>query len=40
MSKKRMTVELRDPFVWPEVPEDLSAYVYPLSALLFHTGWC
>lgn len=27
-SEKRMTVELRDPFVWPEEPADLSKYVY------------
>ena len=26
-SLKRMTVELREPFVWPEAPEDLSPYV-------------
>ena len=25
--EKRMTVELRDPFVWPEEPKDLSPYV-------------
>lgn len=25
--EKRMTVELRDPFVWPEEPQDLSPYV-------------
>jgi large subunit ribosomal protein L23 len=23
-SKKRMTVEMREPFVWPEVPEDMT----------------
>lgn len=26
-SKKKMTIEMREPFVWPEVPEDTSAYV-------------
>lgn len=26
-SEKRMTVELREPFVWPEEPKDLSKYV-------------
>lgn len=26
-SKKRMTVELKEPFVWPEVPENMEAYV-------------
>ncbi|KAL2821634.1 ribosomal protein L23-domain-containing protein [Aspergillus granulosus] len=25
-SKKRMTVEMKEPFVWPEVPEDLSPW--------------
>lgn len=27
MSRKKMTVELEKPFVWPEEPEDLSPYV-------------
>lgn len=26
-SEKRMTVELREPFVWPEEPTDMSKYV-------------
>jgi len=28
-SKKKMTVELVDPFVWPEQVTDFSAYVHP-----------
>jgi large subunit ribosomal protein L23 len=28
-SEKRMTVELREPFVWPEAPTDLTRYVSP-----------
>lgn len=27
MSKKKMTVEMEEPFVWPEEPTDLSPYV-------------
>ena len=27
-SIKRMTVEMEQPFVWPEEPKDLDAYVY------------
>lgn len=26
-SKKRMTVEMKEPFVWPEAPTDMAAYV-------------
>jgi large subunit ribosomal protein L23 len=26
-SKKRMTIEMTEPFVWPEAPKDLSLYV-------------
>ena len=26
-----MTVEMEQPFVWPEEPTDLDAYVYPLG---------
>lgn len=29
-SEKRMTVELRDEFVWPQEPEDLKKYVFLL----------
>lgn len=28
MSKKKMTVEMKQPFVWPETPKDMSAYVF------------
>ena len=27
MSKKKMTVEMTQPFVWPEPPKELDAYV-------------
>ena len=27
MSKKKMTVEMTQPFVWPETPKELDAYV-------------
>ena len=27
-SKKRMTVEMKQPFVWPDAPADMSPYVY------------
>ena len=27
MSRKKMTVELKDPFVWPEEPADFDKYV-------------
>lgn len=33
-AQKRMTVELREPFVYPEEPKDLSPYVFPCSVLL------
>jgi len=33
-SEKRMTVELRDEFVWPQEPEDLKKYV----VLLYNFG--
>lgn len=29
ISKKKMTVEMTEPFVWPDLPEDLSQYVSP-----------
>lgn len=36
MSRKRMTVEMEEPFVWPEEPEDFSPYVLvPGVALCF-----
>lgn len=35
-AKKKMTVELREPFVWPEPPKDQSAYVlFPILSLIF-----
>lgn len=27
-SKKRMTIEMTEPFVWPEPPKDMSPYVF------------
>lgn len=36
-SKKKMTVEMKDPFVWPEPPEDMSSYVLFRISL---EGWC
>lgn len=27
-SKKKMTVEMTEPFVWPDPPEDMSPYVF------------
>jgi len=27
-SKKRMTVEMKQPFVWPDAPADMSPYVF------------
>jgi large subunit ribosomal protein L23 len=33
-STKRMTVELVNPFVWPEVEEDLTPYVVPRPLLI------
>lgn len=32
-SEKRMTVELRDEFVWPQEPEDLTKYVSSCTLL-------
>jgi ribosomal protein L23 len=29
ISKKKMTVEMTEPFVWPDLPEDMSPYVSP-----------
>jgi large subunit ribosomal protein L23 len=26
-SRKRMTVEMKEPFVWPDAPEDMEKYV-------------
>lgn len=34
-STKKMTVELVDPFVWPEVEEDLAPYVEPQRLMIF-----
>ena len=34
MAKKKMTVEMKEPFVWPEAPTDMSAYVFYLSSFL------
>lgn len=31
-SKKKMTVEMKDPFVWPETPEDMSQYVLSFAS--------
>lgn len=42
-SKKRMTVEMRQPFVWPEEPKDFSAYVIrpvSFSAIFFSCTLC
>ena len=33
MSKKKMTVELEEPFVWPEEVEDYSPYVLGPTSL-------
>lgn len=37
-SKKRMTIEMKEPFVWPEVPEDRSPYA-PFSTLCCSQGF-
>ena len=37
MSKKRMTVEMTEPFVWPEPPTDHEAYVYGYYAPFSYT---
>lgn len=31
MSKKKMTVEMKQPFVWPESPNDMAPYVLSFS---------
>lgn len=36
ISKKKMTVEMKQPFVWPEAPKDMTPYV--LSLLPWPTG--
>lgn len=28
MAKKKMTVEMTEPFVWPEEPKDFAPYVF------------
>lgn len=33
-SKKRMTIEMTEPFVWPDPPKDMSPYVPPFSSYL------
>lgn len=33
-SKKRMTVEMKQPFVWPDAPADMSPYVTFLSLVI------
>lgn len=35
LSKKKMTVEMTEPFVWPDPPEDMSPYVLSLSLFAF-----
>jgi large subunit ribosomal protein L23 len=30
-SKKKMTIEMTQPFVWPEAPKDMSPYACPFS---------
>ena len=35
LSKKKMTVELVEPFVWPDPPEDFGPYVYIYSLVYF-----
>ena len=36
MSKKKMTVEMTQPFVWPESPKELDAYVpFPFLSFCF-----
>lgn len=36
MAKKKMTAEMTEPFVWPEVPESLEPYVIPLYFLSYY----
>lgn len=39
-SKKRMTVEMKEPFVWPEAPKDMAPYVVlSLSLSSFYMIW-
>lgn len=38
-SKKRMTVEMKQPFVWPDAPADMSPYVYFLSLVVKIEGF-
>lgn len=38
MSKKRMTVEMTQPFVWPSLPEDMKAYVSHLYLVVTWIG--
>ena len=40
MSKKKMTVEMTQPFVWPEPPEELDAYVTFLSLIILCMWLC
>lgn len=35
MAKKRMTVEMTEPFVWPEPPTDHEPYVYAYFSYRF-----
>ena len=35
-AKKKMTVEMTEPFEWPELPKDLSPYVIMECLFLFH----
>ena len=43
MSKKKMTVEMKTPFVWPEAPADMTPYVFffvpPFSSFGFWLGF-
>jgi large subunit ribosomal protein L23 len=38
-SKKKMTVEMKVPFVWPDAPADMSAYVIPFLVSLLPLGF-
>lgn len=38
MSRKKMTVEMEEPFVWPEEPEDLSPYVFLFDIFFLFFG--
>lgn len=35
-AKKKMTVEMKEPFVWPEPPKDMAPYVNPFSLPIFY----